>query len=690
MVTRARFLAAAFCAAGIFFSLTNAQAQVDIAASDQNIFDKDNFSTRAVICPFKGLVDYKPGEISCGMLEVPENREKARPRRIELHYVKIAAKKPDDWNAEENGEWGKRDDPIIYLTGGPGAQVQGYVERLKDHGVREARDLYILEQRGIGWSGDFCPLYPFFDPAAANTPDWDQYQRAGLKAMDACFAAAKAARVDLSSYSTIENARDVEALRRALGFEAWNVWGISYGSVLGQAYLKQDPDGIRTAVIDAIVPLDQNISFHNIARYYDRTLSILTDTCSKDSACAKNFPDFKSRLEAAIMKVSMTPIEVDALDEELFPSGKGYFHQDIIGGAPFVLFYEQDNYATLPAFIDSYIRLVEEENYEAFRLLTSNGGPVAFGISQGMYNAISCRDGWTGPMQKALEEGFRNYPALAMVFGDPAIAAEQSKICKKYGLDPRPAEDYAPVETDIRTLIVEGAMDPITPPPLAKAILPGFSNGTYVEFAHAGHGPTRSVECAGEFLTGFFDNPDGELDMSCPDSMEPPEFAGRLFETNILTTFAVLAAEDEKHLAKPVLWLVTPVIIMTIGSLIYTLAPMARLINGIGGHPTGGARLLAWLTSLVGVTSAGGLAYAGYASFEANQFILLVGMLGWARWFALAGLACGALGALLLWRSVIARTRIALPIGVISGLLLTGMSGIAYAAWLIRWGFAPF
>jgi len=155
---------------------------------------KDNFSTRAVICPFKGLVDYKPGEISCGMLEVPENREKARPRRIELHYVKIAAKKPDDWNAEENGEWGKRDDPIIYLTGGPGAQVQGYVERLKDHGVREARDLYILEQRGIGWSGDFCPLYPFFDPAAANTPDWDQYQRAGLEAMDACFAAAKAAR----------------------------------------------------------------------------------------------------------------------------------------------------------------------------------------------------------------------------------------------------------------------------------------------------------------------------------------------------------------------------------------------------------------------------------------------------------------------------------------------------------------
>jgi pimeloyl-ACP methyl ester carboxylesterase len=703
MVKKFSVLAAAFSAVGVLFSLANAQGPATAAENaapvirsgdgglGRDIFDKDKFSTRTIICPFKGEVSYKPGEISCGMLTVPENREKARPRAIELHFVKIAAKKPDDWNTEEKGEWIKRDDPIIYLTGGPGVKVQGYAERLKDHGVRETRDLYILEQRGIGWSGDFCPLYSLYDPAAANTPDWEQYQRARLEAMEACFAAAKAARVDLSAYSTIENARDVEALRRALEIEKWNVWGISYGSILGQAYLKQDPAGIRAAVIDAIVPLDQNITFHHIARYYDRTLNLLTDACNTDSSCAANFPNFKARLEAAIMKTSMAPIEIDALDEELFPSGKGYFFQDIIGGAPFVLFYEQDNYATLPAFIDSYIRLVEEGNFEPFRLLTSGGGgPAAFSISQGMYNAIACRDGWNAPMQKALEEDFADFPALAMVFGDPAMAAEQARICKKYGLAPRPADDYTPVNTDIRTLIVEGAMDPITPPPLAKAILPGFSNGTYVEFPYAGHGPTRSVECAGAFLTNFFDDPDGELDMSCPESMEPPEFSGRLFETNTITSLAVLASKDEKKLVTPVLWLGIPVIVMALGVLIYTLAPVARLVNGIGGHPTGGARLLAWLTSLLGAGSAGGLAYAAYASFEANQFVLLVGMLGWARWFALAGLASGLSGAVLLWQSVKARAHTPLPIGVLLGLLMTGVSGVAYAAWLIRWGLAPF
>ena len=695
---------AAVSAVGVLLSLANAQETEGVAASPPlsegiadaaplpqiDVFDKDSFSTRTIICPFKGAVDYDPGEISCGLLKVPENREKARPRTIELHFVKIHAKQPDDWDADENGEWAKRDDPIIYLTGGPGAKAQVYVDRFKDHGVRDARDLYILEQRGIGWSSDFCPTYFLADPAAANSPDWEQYQRAGLEAMDICFAAAKAARVDLSGYSTVENARDVEALRRALGYDQWNVWGISYGSILGQAYLKQDPAGVRAAVIDAIVPLDQNVSFHNIARHYDRVLTILQETCDADTDCAKNFPNLLARLEAAIMKTSMAPIEVDALDEELFPSGKGYFFQDIVGGAPFVLFYEQDNYASLPAFIDAYVRLVETDNLEPFRLLTAGGGPVAFDISQGMYNAISCNDGWAGSMRRSFEEDHAAYPALAMIFGDAALVDEQARICAKYDLDPRPAEDYAPVQTDIRTLIVEGAMDPITPPPLAELILPGFSNGEYVEFAYAGHGPTRSVECAGEFLTKFYDNPMGDLDRSCPDSMEAPEFAGPLFETNAITRLASLAAEDEEKLVSQALWAGIPALIMVFGALIYTFAPIARVVNGAGGHPTGGARLVAWLTSILGTAAVGGLGYAAYATFEANQFALLVGLLGWGRWFAMAGLVAGVAGLLLLWLTVKARAREALPIGVLGGLVLTAVSGIALAAWLIRWGLTPF
>ena len=276
-----------------------------------------------------------------------------------------------------------------------------------------------------------------------------------------------------------------------------------------------------------------------------------------------------------------------------------------------------------------------------------------------------------------------------MIFGDPSLADEQAKICKRYGANARPAEEYLPVETNIRTLLVEGAMDPITPPPLAKLILPGFSNGTYVEFAYAGHGPTRSVKCAGEFLNKFYDNPEGELDLSCPESMERPEFSGPLFATNGLTNLAVMFTEDKKSVAFPVIWIGLAAVIFVFGAIVYTISPVARLINRSGAMPTGGARLIAWITALAGAGSIGGIAAGAAMAAQENALLLLTGLPGWTKLAALAGLAAGPLGLLLLWLTVKARIATPLPIGVSLGLLLTGAAGVALAAWIAVWGFLP-
>jgi pimeloyl-ACP methyl ester carboxylesterase len=657
------------------------------------IFARDTYELTPMVCPFKGEIKYKPGEISCGLLAVPENREKPDSRFIELHYVKIAARKPKDWNTDEKGEWAKRDDPVIYLTGGPGAKAAGYVKRFKDHGVRDFRDHYILEQRGIGYSQDFCPLYFLIDPAAANTPDFTIYQEARLKAMEACFAAAKARGVDLSGYNTIENARDVKALRRALGFDKWNMWGISYGSILSQAYLKEDPEGVRAAAIDAIVPIAPGARFQKIGGSYQRDLDLLSAACAENPTCAKAFPDFVEQLKAAIVKIKDgEPIEVEAIDSELFPAGKAYFFHDLVGALPFIQLYEQDNYATLPAFIAALASIVESEEYDALRIATAagGGGGLGFEISQGMYNAIQCNDNWAGYLREALEEDAREHPALASLQGDPAFAGRIAEICLRYGMAPRPASHYEPVETDIRTLLIEGQMDPVTPPPFAKMIEPGFSNATYVEFPYAGHGPSRSVKCAGEFLTKYFDDPDGELDLSCPESMEAPKFVGALYQTRALTRLAASVAEDEKNALAPALWAGVSALILIVAALIYSLAPIARLINGSQVLSTGGARPLAWLTATVGAAAIGGLGYAAYATGEASELVLLVGLLPIARWFVLAGLGAGFFGVIVLVLTVRARRREPLPLGVLSGLLLTGAAAAALAAFLGYWGFVVF
>lgn len=656
------------------------------------LFARDQFKTETIVCPFKGAVKYKPGEISCGLLSVPENREKSRSRTIKLHFVKLSAKEPKDWDTEKKGEWSKREDPIIYLTGGPGAQVTGYVKRLKDHGVLGARDLYILEQRGIGFSGDFCPKYGLFDPSVGNTPDWDAYGRAQTAQMEACFAGAKAERIDLSGYNTIENARDVEALRRALGFEKWNVWGISYGSILGQAYINQDPAGIRAVVLDAIVPITPGAHFQRVGMHYQRDLDLLDQACAADKTCARAFPDLQKRFKAAINKVKSQPIEVEAIDTEQFPAGKGWFFHDLIGGAPFAALYEQDNYPTLPALIDAVARRVEKDDYKALRALTAGGGfggPGGFGISQGMYNAIACNDGWVLYLKEAVAQDQRENPELASIFGDPALIDEQAALCKRYGMAPRDQSQFKAVVTDIPAVIANGQMDPITPPPLAQMIVPGFSRGTYVEFPYAGHGPTRSVKCAGEFLTKFFDAPEGDIDRTCPDSLTAPKFSGKLYRSDALLNLASKFAEDPKKLATPALMLVFSLIGLLVGLVVLTLSPVARIVNRDIAAPTFGARPLGWLTALLGVLSVGGLGAAVGMTVEANEMLVLGGLVGWAQWFVLAGYAAGLAGLGVIALTVRARLQRDLPIGTLTGLLLTGAAGLALALFLAMNGMWP-
>ena len=151
--------------------VASASAQDDAATTAPDLYARDTYRIDTLICPFKGSIEYEPGEIECGLLQVPENREDPDSRFIELHFIKLNSNWDDheEWDEDEfdaDLEPGKRDDPVIYLTGGPGAPASYYVDRFKDHRIRHHRDLYILEQRGIGYSDDFCPYYGSRKPEA--------------------------------------------------------------------------------------------------------------------------------------------------------------------------------------------------------------------------------------------------------------------------------------------------------------------------------------------------------------------------------------------------------------------------------------------------------------------------------------------------------------------------------------------
>jgi pimeloyl-ACP methyl ester carboxylesterase len=675
----------------------SSEAALEATESHGEIFARDTFRLDSVVCPFKGQIDYEPGDIECYLLQVPENREKPDSRFIELHVVKLNSTW-DDEEAEKEGDEGlyelapgKRDDPIVYLTGGPGAQATYYIKRFKDHGIRKHRDMYILEQRGIGFSDDFCPYYYTRKPEVGNVATFEEHLAAGLSAAVDCATSAAAHGVDLSGYNTFEDARDVKALRIALGYQKWNVWGISYGSILGQAYIKTDPEGILAVVLDAIVPLDvrNNTWAWQSMKWYDRDLQKLDEICQAQPDCAEHYPDIGQRIREATLSVKDNPIVVDVKDVEKYPTGKAYFFTDIVALLPFAFMYEQSNYPGLPGLIYGWADAVERRDEDLFKAAAIVAGSFMDG-SQGMTNAILCGDGDAEVQVIAGQADIEDLPVLGPAMGMVESWERQAEMCLEHNMVPRDEAEYAPVETDLPALLIEGDMDPITPPPLAKAILPGFANGTYVEFPYAGHGPSRSVECAGDMLNAFYDNPTAEPDLSCVDEMEMPEIFAPLFATSIGPRLVVKAMEDKKSLIGPGIWAGTGVLIPLVGFLVLTVAPIGRRIDKRSAAPAGWARVTTWLAAFFVVLSVAIFGAAVGVTYKSSEILLLFGLVPWAKWGALAGLLAGIAGIAAVVRTVHAHMSQKLPIGTLLGFLLTGLAAVSMSVFLIAWGLGPF
>jgi pimeloyl-ACP methyl ester carboxylesterase len=636
-----------------------------------------------VVCPFRDRIDYRPGEIECGLIQVPENREVEGSRTIELHFVRIMARGED----EDGNEVDVRDDPVIYLTGGPGVKADMYVERLKDHRLVDQRDLYILEQRGIGVSGDFCPF--FFDRNRVDyiRDNFADNERSIMEQARECARLATAAGVDLTGYHTFENARDVRALRQALGLADWNVWGISYGSVLGQAYMKIDPEGIRAVVLDAIVPLDLE-NLMRIPHWHTLNLEKLFAACVEQHQCARVYADLAERYHQAIANLIDQPIRVEVPESEIHPTGEAYFFQNLIVGLPFSLLYDESNHPLIPAIMHGLTRAVEKRDQRLFRAIAMAEGGSGLPISMGMAMSVRCLDGYVDRGAEAAPGDFRDYPLLAQAFGDQSVIAESPDHCRAAGLHPRDPADFELVQTDLPILVANGAWDPVTPVPLAEYIMPGFSNGRLLVFPHAGHGPTRSLDCAGGLLNGFFDDPAAPLDSDCVEhGGKAAEFVAPYFQTSLFVRAIVMHTENPERMKRHAVAAGVLLGLIVIGVFGLLGSWLSRRFNRHRVKAAGGSRFLVFLAGALVLGWLVGLGWVAHATSQVTEVMLLFGLMPramWFAWLAPLGLLLAILGLIQAWRY-----SSSLNASALAALGLTALATILLSLYGLYWGIWP-
>lgn len=82
-----------------------------------------------------------------------------------------------------------------------------------------------------------------------------------------------------------------------------------------------------------------------------------------------------------------------------------------------------------------------------------------------------------------------------------------------------------PRQISVPTLLLTGAIDPITPPPFARLVAAKMgSRAQLVEFPYVGHDIEESTPCGASLVTQFIRYPEAPLDMACVAEVLPVAF----------------------------------------------------------------------------------------------------------------------------------------------------------------------
>lgn len=446
--------------------------------------------------------------VECGWVIVPEDHAKPDGKTIKLALARFKsdASKPES-------------DPIVYLEGGPGASpLRSYPAQFDAvfGPLNAKRDVILFDQRGTGYSQPALDC-PELKQEALDTLDQnlnaDQSADLSAKAAAQCHDRLAQAGANFALYDSAQNAADVEALRQALGYDKINLYGISYGTRLALTTLRDYPQGIRSVVIDGVMPPQADLYAQTPANG-EQAIDALFKTCAADSTCNQNYPDLPHVLSDLKTKFDKDPIKFEV------NLHSGEKKEALLNGDGLINTLFQGLYITslIPAF-PRMIYDARDGNYDTLAGLTALTLAQLDDISYGMYFSVQCQE----------EIPFLNAAELeAFLKQNPEFAALDDKssqqVCKLWNVPAAPALENQAVTSDVPTLVLSGEFDPITPPAYGKAAAQTLSKSFFFQLPKAGHGASASEDCPRNMAIAFFDNPAQKPDDACLSDMAKVPF----------------------------------------------------------------------------------------------------------------------------------------------------------------------
>jgi pimeloyl-ACP methyl ester carboxylesterase len=412
-------------------------------------------------CRIRAGRGYPGIKARCGTLERHENPDDPNSPLLELFVAVVPALTLEP-----------EPDPFVPIAGGPGQASSefyaGYSAAFEM--IRRNRDIVLLDQRGTGQS---APL----ECEADDDIIVGRFSREQTIAdTEECLDRLP---YDPRFFTTSVAVRDLEALREALGYPQFNLYGASYGTRVAQHFLRRYPESTRTVILDGVVPPQMALG-PSIAVEAQNALDAIFDRCAEADDCALAFPDIREDFERLRDALSEEPVIITVPNPmsgvpQVFDFGR---HE--MAAALRLLSYQPNSVAVLPL-------LIKEATLDNFAPLAAQflmiRDSVSDALSIGMHNAVVCTE---DAPYFAGENVARD--ALDATYIGPLQLDALEAICSVWPAGVLDEHFKTAVRSDVPVLLLSGEADPITPPRYAELAAVDFGNARLLTGRKQGHG----------------------------------------------------------------------------------------------------------------------------------------------------------------------------------------------------------
>ena len=215
----------------------------------------------------------KCGDIECASISVPFDYASPELGSFTLPLTRLRALDDD-----------LRQGVLLVNPGGPGAPGTSLAQNAAYYFSKDLMthfDIVGWDPRGTGASTPTFDCGDSYSDFFAN----ERTVASTKKFVDTC----KAKNSEIISHmSTAASARDMNAIRLALGEEKISYFGFSYGSTLGATWATLFPDTVQGGVFDASATPNSTSAERRLtqAEGFEKQLTAFLAQCSQDSSCA--------------------------------------------------------------------------------------------------------------------------------------------------------------------------------------------------------------------------------------------------------------------------------------------------------------------------------------------------------------------------------------------------------------------